>query len=81
MIQKLLELMVAHPFRFFSVVLSDGRRFDVSSPDMVWLPAQGRGGLHFFDPDHDRIVSVNPQLISSVEWISAGMAADETGGN
>ena len=33
MIQKLRELLEAHPFRAFTVVLADGRRFDIVSPD------------------------------------------------
>lgn len=61
MIQKLRELMNADPFLPFRVRLVDGRAFEVSSPDMIWMPAEGRGGLHFFLPSQERIVSVNPQ--------------------
>jgi hypothetical protein len=68
MIQKLRELLDADPFRAFTVALADGRRFDVTSPDMIWMPAEGRGGLHFFIPAQDRIVSVNLMLVASVEY-------------
>ena len=74
MIQKLRELLDAHPFEPFIVALADGRRFSVPSPDMIWLPANGRGGLHFFVPETDRIVSVNPMLMISVEWDSGSIA-------
>ena len=67
MIQKLRELLDSSPFRPFSVALADARRFDVNSPDMVWMLAEGRGGLHFFVPEQDRIVSVNLMLVASVE--------------
>lgn len=70
MIQKLRELLEAHPFRAFVVRLADGRSLDVPSPDMVWMPADGRGGLHFFVPAQDRIVSVNLLLVTSIEWAS-----------
>lgn len=72
MIQKLRELLEANPFRQFTVALADGRRFDVTSPDMIWMPADGRGGLHFFLPAEDRIVSVNLMLVTSVEWAAGG---------
>ena len=77
MIQKLRELLDAHPFRSFKVSLADGRTFDVVSPDMVWMPADGRGGLHFFVPTQDRIVSVNLLLVTSIDWASpdAGVAS------
>jgi len=74
MIQKLRELLEAHPFRPFTVALADGRRFDIVSPDMIWMPAEGRGGLHFFLPSEDRIVSVNIMLVVSVEWSATGLA-------
>jgi hypothetical protein len=74
MIQKLRELMKADPFRPFFVALADGHRFEVSSPDMVWLAAGGRGGLHFFVPKEDLIISVNPMLIASVEWLARDVA-------
>lgn len=73
MIQKLRELLEAHPFRAFTVALADGRRFDVPSPDMVWMPAEGRGGLHFFLPAEDHIVSVNLMLAVSVECSATGL--------
>jgi hypothetical protein len=73
MIQKLRELLEAHPFRAFTVALADGRRFDVPSPDMIWMPADGKGGLHFFLPAEDRIVSVNLMLVASVEWAASGL--------
>lgn len=72
MIQKLRELMDADPFRPFTVNLADGRRFEVRSPDMIWMPAEGRGGLHFFVPESDRIVSVNLMLVTAVDWAAAG---------
>lgn len=72
MIPKLRELMTADPFRSFVVALVDGRRFDVSSPDMIWMPAEGCGGLHFFVPEQDRIISVNPLLVSSAERMEYG---------
>ncbi|MDQ3624357.1 MAG: hypothetical protein M3463_18005 [Verrucomicrobiota bacterium] len=72
MIQKLREVMNAEPFRAFVVALADGRRFDVSSPDMIWMPAGDCGGLHFFVPEHDRIISVHPKLIFSVERVASG---------
>lgn len=75
MIQKLRELMKADPFRPFFVALADSRRFEVASPDMVWLAAGGRGGLHFFEPKEDLIISVNPMLIASVEWLARDVAA------
>jgi len=75
MIQKLRELLEAHPFRAFTVALADGRRFDISSPDLVWMPAEGRGGLHFFVAATDRIVSVNPMLGVSVEWAAGNHPA------
>jgi hypothetical protein len=75
MIQKLRELLEADPFRAFTVALADGRRFDVPSPDLVWMPAEGRGGLHFFLPAEDRIVSVNLMLVASVEWAAGGQPA------
>jgi hypothetical protein len=78
-IQKLRELVKANPFRPFFVALADGRRFEVSSPDMVWLAAGGQGGLHFFEPKEDLIISVNPMLIASVEWLapSSPLHADD----
>ena len=76
MIQKLRELLEGHPFRAFVVTLADGRRFDVVSPDMIWMPAEGRGGLHFFLPEQDRIVSVNLMLVTSVEYGSPPVAQD-----
>ena len=75
MIQKLRELLEAHPFRAFTVAMADGRRFDVPSPDMIWMPADGKGGLHFFLPAEDRIVSVNLMLVVSVEWAAGGLHA------
>ena len=75
MMQKLRELLETHPFRAFTVALADGRRFDIPSPDMVWMPAEGRGGLHFFLPSEDRIVSVNLMLVVSVEWAAGGQPA------
>ena len=72
MIQKLRESMEADPFRAFTITLADGRRFDIVSPDMIWMPAGGRGGLHLFVPEEDRIVSVNLMLVASVEWASGG---------
>ena len=75
MIQKLRELLEAHPFRAFTVAMADGRRFDVPSPDMIWMPADGKGGLHFFLPAEDRIVSVNLMLVVSVEWAAGGLPA------
>ncbi len=42
---------------------------------MVWMPAEGRGGLHFFLPAEDRIVSVNLMLVVSVEWAAGGQHA------
>ena len=77
MIEKLRELMKAHPFRPFTVALADGRRFDVSSPDMIWMPAPGKGGLHFYLPEQDRIVSVNSMLIASVEWTSPDVPVEQ----
>ena len=55
--------------------MADGRRFDVPSPDMIWMPADGKGGLHFFLPAEDRIVSVNLMLVVSVEWAAGGLHA------
>lgn len=75
MIQKLRELLEAHPFRAFTVAMADGRRFDVPSPDKIWMPAEGKGGLHFFLPLEDRIVSVNLMLVVSVEWAAGGQLA------
>lgn len=77
MIQKLRKLMKANPFRPFAVALADGRCFEVTSPDMVWLAAGGRGGLHFFLPKEDLIVSINPMLIASVERFSKDVAATD----
>lgn len=73
MIHKLRTLLAADPFRPFVIALADGRRFDITSPDLVWLPAEGRGGLHIFAPEKDWIVSVNLMLVTSVEF-----AAPET---
>jgi hypothetical protein len=70
MIQKLRELLHGNPFRPFTVALADGRKFSITSPDMIWMPADGRGGLHFFIPAEDVIVSVNLMLVTSVEWAS-----------
>jgi hypothetical protein len=74
MIQKLRELLHADPFRPFTVALADGRQFNITSPDMVWMPADGRGGLHFFVPAKDTIVSVNLMLVTSVEWASPAVS-------
>lgn len=74
MIQKLREWLHHDPFRPFVVHLADGQRFDVNSPDMVWMPADGKGGLHFFVPESDRIVSVNLMLVSSIEWRASDVA-------
>ena len=71
MIHKVRELLKANPFHPFSVVLADGRRFEIASPDMAWIPSPGRGGLHFWVPKENRVVSVNSMLVASVEWISA----------
>jgi len=70
MIQKLRELLGPDPFRPFTVSLAAGRSFHVVSPDTVWLPTRGRGGLHFFVPSKDRIVSVNLLLVTSIDWAS-----------
>ena len=67
MIQKLRKLMESDPFRPCTVALADGRRFDIVSPDMIWMHAEGRGGLHLFLPAEDRFVSVNIMLVTSVE--------------
>jgi hypothetical protein len=77
MIQKLRELIKADLFRPFLVSLADARRFEVASPDMVWLAAGGAGGLHFFVPKDDLIVSVNPMLIASVEWLAVHIAGSK----
>ncbi len=77
MIPRLRKLMSAHPFQAFVVALADGRRFTISSPDMIWLPGDGKGGLHFFLPAEDTIVSINPMLIASVEWLTAALPAQE----
>ncbi len=77
MIQKLRELMQAHPFHEFFIALADGRRFTISSPDMAWLANGGRGGLHIHVPADDRVVMVNPFLISSVEIASPSFSASE----
>ena len=39
------------------------------------MPADGRGGLHFFAPESDRIVSVNLMLVASIEWASPDVAS------
>jgi hypothetical protein len=78
MIEKLRELMKAHPFRPFVVALADGRRFTVTSPDMIWMPAPGKGGLHFYMPEMDTIISVNSMLIASVEWASPDLAVEQS---
>ena len=49
------------------MALADGWRFEIVSPVMIWMPAEGRGGLYIFDPAQDRIVSVNLMLVTSVE--------------
>ena len=74
MIQKLRELMEANPFQAYTLALADGRRFDIVSPDMIWMPAGGRGGLHIFLPAEDRIVSLNLMLLASVEHAAPTMA-------
>lgn len=71
MIQKLRELLAANPFRPFQVTLADGRKFSITSPDMIWMPAEGRGGLHMFLPEEDRIVSANLLLVTSVDWAAS----------
>ncbi len=76
MIQKLRELLVADPFQPFQVTLADGRKFDIASPDLIWMPAGGRGGLHMFVPHEDRIVSANPLLVTSVDWASPAGASE-----
>jgi len=70
MIQKLRKLMAADPFQPFTISLADGRQFDIQSPDLVWIPAGGRGGLHIFVPEKDWIESVNVMLMSSVGYSS-----------
>jgi hypothetical protein len=76
MIPKLRDLIEVRPFRAFTVALADIRRLEVSSPDMIWMPAEGRGGLHFFLPEQDRIVSVNVMLVTSVEHASPPLALE-----
>ena len=68
MIQKLRKLLASDPFQPFTVALADGRRFDIRSPDMIWMPGDGHGGLHIFVPEKDWIVSVNIMLLASVEF-------------
>jgi len=76
MIQKLRVLREGNPFRPFTVALADGRRFDITSPrDMIWMPAEGRGGLHFFLPAGDRTDSGNLMLVASVEWAAGSQPA------
>ena len=77
MIQKLRELTRADPFQPFFVVLTDGRRLEVNSPDMVGLAAGRKGGLHFFVPKDDLIISVNPLLIASVESLARDFASSQ----
>jgi hypothetical protein len=77
MIQKLRQLLTSDPFQPFVVALADGRRFEVTSPDLIWLPAGGQGGLHFFDAKKDLVISVNPMLIASVEWPSGASSAHD----
>jgi hypothetical protein len=67
MFRKLRQLASSNPFQPFVVALADGRRFPVNSPDMIWMPLGGKGGLHFFVPEEDVTVSVNPLLVVSVE--------------
>ena len=74
MIQKLDKMLRARPFQAFTVALADGRRFNVPARDLAWLPANGRGGLHFFDPEKDCLTSVNPTLMISVEPTLGGLA-------
>ncbi len=76
MIQKLRELLDANPFQPFHVNLADGRKFAIASPDMIWMPAEGRGGLHIFVPEEDRIVSVNLLLLTSVDWAAPAGARE-----
>ena len=68
MIQKLRELLDNAPFQPFTIALADGREFHITSPDLVWMPAEGRGGLHIVVPERDRIISVNIMLLQSVEF-------------
>jgi hypothetical protein len=70
MFRKLRKLATANPFQPFVVALADGRRFAVNSPDMIWMPLGGKGGLHFFVPAENVTVSVNPLLVASVECSS-----------
>ena len=78
MIPRVRKLMKAHPFQPFVVALADGRRFTITSPDMIWLPGDGKGGLHFFVPAEDTIVSLNPLLISSVEWPTSALPTQDS---
>lgn len=73
MIEKLRSLIAGDPFQPFTISLADGRHFEIRSPDIVWLPAGGRGGLHIFVPEKDWIESVNVMLMSSVGFRSPNL--------
>ncbi len=77
MFRKLRELATASPFQPFVVALADGLRFSVNSPDMIWMPLGGKGGLHFFVPERDVTVTVNPLLVASVEYAAAATPSDD----
>ncbi len=78
MYRKLRKLVSANPFQPFVVAMVDGRRFAVDSPDFIWMPLGGKGGLHFFLPDENVTVTVNPLLIASVECSSDAFADDDS---
>jgi hypothetical protein len=78
MFRKLRELAEASPFVPFVVSLADGRRFAVNSPDMIWMPRGSKGGLHFFVPERDVTVLVNPFRVASVEYANAAPPEDES---
>lgn len=60
------------PFQPFTIVLVDGRSFDVPHPEFVWVPP-GRGTwVYVADPESGSADHVNTAVISSIHKISNG---------
>lgn len=64
MLQEIRERLAAMPFKPFEILMADGRKLQLASPDMAWIP--GPGILHVWNPETDLSERVNPLLIGSI---------------
>jgi hypothetical protein len=70
-IPMLRELLAAHPFKPFTLCLSDGRRLPVHHPD--YLLISGRGGFIVWEGEHEgEFALATPLHVTGVEQIQRG---------